>query len=166
MNWFDGFVLIILFRTGYVGFRRGLSMELFRFLGLVVSGFAALYYYKSFGNIISLNTGVSGAIAEAVAFLVILICGILISRLIGSATRKIMQLAFAANIDAAGGLVCGLLKGIIIASFTVVLLQQVPSDYINDSIELRSFSGRYLSEISTQVYNLINRMQPEQFQGI
>jgi len=163
MNWFDGLVLIILFRTSYVGFRRGLSMELFRFLGLVVSGFAAFYYFKPFGNIITLNTGVSQAVAEAIAFLVVLICGILIFRLLGTASRKIMQLAFAANIDAAGGLICGVLKGVIIASFAVVLMQQVPSEYISDSIELRSFTGPYLSKIATGVYELINRMRPDEF---
>jgi len=138
-------------------------MELFRFLGLAVSGFAAFYYFKPFGSIISLNTGVSEAVAEAVAFLVVLICGILIFRLIGAASRKIMQLAFAANIDAAGGLVCGLLKGVIIASFVVVLLQQVPSEYIHNSIELKSFSGPHLSRVASGVYQLINRMRPDEF---
>ncbi len=161
MNWFDLIALIVLIRSSYIGFRRGLSMELFRFLGLIVSGFASFYYYERLGDILTLNTSIPQPISNAVCFIVILLLGIALFKVLGSFTRKVMQLSFTANFDSIGGAVCGLLKGAIIASFIVVLLQQIPSEYISESIELKSFSGRYFVKFSSNLYSLINRIQPE-----
>jgi len=161
MNWFDVAALIILFRSSYVGFRHGLSMELFRFLGLIVSGFAAFYYYAQLADILTLNTSVPPALANTISFLGILVFGVMLFRMLGALTRKIMQLSFTANFDSVGGIICGFFKGIVITSFIVVLLQQVPSQYMRDSIESTSFSGQYFVKISSAIYSLVRRLHPE-----
>ena len=56
MNWFDIFVVILLLRTGYIGLKNGLAVEIYKTAGLGFSGLVSFYFYKGVVSFINQYT--------------------------------------------------------------------------------------------------------------
>lgn len=160
MNWFDIFVVILLLRTCYIGFKNGLSCEVFKAAGLVLSGLAAFYFYKKL--VLLINQYAVTLMPEdrlnAAAFLAILLSAILIFKLIFIFVQKIMQLSFAKNFSTTTGMIFGLARGIIIICLTFAILNWSTVDYIRESIQQKSFSGQYIVKINSQLKTILTKV--------
>lgn len=158
MNWFDIFVVILLLRTSYVGFKNGLSAEIYKAAGLVLSGLAAFYFYQkaalSIGHYaLTLFTDEQ---LNIIAFLIILFTAMLVFKFIFMFVQKIVQLNFAKGFNTAAGMVSGLGRGILIACIAFVILQWSAMDYIKQSVQDKSFSGIYIIKINSQIKPVVS----------
>ena len=138
---------------GYIGFRLGLSGELVKLAGFVGGFFVSFRYYQGVGDFIAQRTFLSVEWAAALAMAALM-------GLVGFATlfclrflEKIVQISFQAKFDKVGGLLVGLFRAILAASVILVIFRQLPSDYLNASIEERSLSGRFISRVAPAVYD-------------
>lgn len=162
MNWFDIFVIILLLRTGYIGFKNGLSVEIYKAAGLVISGLAAFYFYKkpiSLINEYTINI-ISESQFEAISFVVILMAGMLICKFIFMFFQKIIQLNFAKNFNTAIGMFFGLSRGVLVVCLVFMLLNLSAVDYIKKSIQERSFSGQHIVKVNSVVKPALGRILP------
>lgn len=160
MKWFDIFAAILLLRTGYIGFKNGLSCEVFKAANLVLSGLAAFYFYKKLVLLINQYTVTvmpEGRL-NAIAFLAILLGAVLIFKLIFIFVQKIMQLGFAKNFNTAAGMIFGVARGIIIICLTFIVLNWSTADYIRESIQQKSFSGQYIVKINSQLKTILTKV--------
>jgi len=162
MNWFDIIAIIILIRTGYIGLKNGLSIEVYKFAAFCISGFAALYSYKRLTGILNqyYNIIINTAQLNAVIFLIILLAGILIFRFIFIFVREAIKLSFAKNFDVSSGIVLGLIRGILIVCIIFTILTWVSNDHIRESIQKRSFSGPYIVNLAHQFNSALVKLLP------
>lgn len=49
-NWVDVLVIILLIRAGFVGWTKGLTLEFFKFIGIVVTMFVSLRFYDNLSS--------------------------------------------------------------------------------------------------------------------
>ena len=162
MNWFDIFAVILLLRTGYIGFKNGLSVEVYKAAGLGISGLAAFYFYKSLVALINeyTITAISESQFEAISFIVILLLGMLICKFVFMFIQKIIQLNFAKNFNTAFGMFFGLTRGALVVCLVFMLLNLSAVDYIKKSIQERSFSGRYIVKVNSVMKIILVRIIP------
>ena len=164
MNWFDIFSIILLLRTGYIGFKNGLSAEVYKAAGMGLSGLAAFYFYKKLVLSINQYTVVSMADAqmEAISFALILLLGLLICKFVFMFIQKIMQLSFAKNFNTTAGMIFGLSRGAIVVCLVFMILNWSAVDYIKKSIQEKSFSGQYIAKVNSVAKNVLVRILPEE----
>lgn len=138
---------------GYIGFRLGLSAEMVK-VGGVVGGFLISFrYYQGVGDFIAQRTflGIEWAAALAMAaFMAIIYLGSLVCLRF---LEKFIQISFQARIHQIGGLSAGLFRAILVTSVALVIFRQLPSDYLNASIEEHSLSGRFISRVAPAIYD-------------
>ena len=162
MNWFDIFAVILLLRTGYIGFKNGLSLEIYKAAGLIISGLAAFYFYKKLVLFITQSTIllISDSILNASSFLTILFICMLLLKFVFMFTHKVTQLSFAKNFNTTAGMLSGLARGSMIVCLVFAVLSWSAVDYIKKSIQEKSFSGPYIVRINSVAKNIVERMLP------
>lgn len=158
MNWFDIFVVILLLRTSYIGFKNGLSAEVYKAAGLVLSGLAAFSFYKKLVWTINQYTVtlIPDNQLDSISFVVILLAGMLIFKFVFVFIQKVIELSFAKNFNTTTGLIFGLLRGALIVCFVFVILNWSAVDYIKESIREKSFSGPYIVRINSQIKPIVS----------
>ena len=138
---------------GYVGYKLGLASELVKLIALVGAFFVGFQFYQALGEWVSRRTFLRAEWAEAMAMILLLAVVYLMLviglRLLG----RFIQVNFAARLNTLGGLAVGLIRAGLIASVVLVILRQLPSPYLNASIEERSLSGRTISRMAPAVYD-------------
>ena len=135
MNWFDIFVVILLLRTGYIGLKNGLAVEIYKTAGLGFSGLVSFYFYKgvvSFINQYTITT-LSDNQFYIISFIVLLLTGLLACKFIFMFLQKVVRLSFAKNFDTAAGMFLGLARGAAAACLVFMLLNWSAVDYIKRS---------------------------------
>ncbi len=162
MNWFDIFIVIVLLRTSYIGFKNGLSTEIYKTGSLVFSGSAAFYFYKKLISFISQYTviGISDNILNIISFLIILIICLLLFKFIFVLIQKITQVSFAKKFNTMIGMVFGLFRGIFISCIIFIILNWSSVDYIKDSIREKSFSGKYIVIVNSHFKDIFVKFFP------
>ena len=161
MNWFDIFVAILLLRTGYIGFKNGLSAEIYKAASLVFSGLAAFYFYKKLVLIINqyMITLIPEGQLRAISFISIFILAMLILKLLFILVQKIMQLSFAKPFDTTLGMASGLCRGVLIICLLFTILSWASIDYMKNSITQKSFSGQYVVTVNDQIKNILLKLK-------
>ncbi len=141
---------------GYIGLRLGLSSELVKLTGVIGGFFVSYRYYQGFGDFLVQKTflRIEWAAALAMVFLVMAVYLALAKGL--RLLEKLVQVTFQAKLNKAGGLAAGLVRALLISSLILVVCRQLPSPYLNDSIEERSLSGRLVSRMAPAVYDAVS----------
>ena len=162
MNWFDIFVVILLLRTGYMGLKNGLSLEIYKAVGLVSSGLAAFYFHQKLALLINqyIITFLSDTQLYVISFLLVLLSGMLVFKLIFMVVQKLIQLNFAKSFDAVSGMILGLGRGVLIACLVFVILQLSGIDHLGQSMREKSFSGPYIVKINNQIDSILVKLLP------
>lgn len=160
-NWVDILVVILLFRTSYIGARTGLSEEIFRIIGILLGLFFSMKYYSALGTLLNTNVSLPQELVDGLTFFILILLCILTMKLVSLGLTKIVKLAFAETIDKWGGFVVGLFRGAMILSLLFMLFGIANVDYLVKSVEERSLSGPYIKQMAPNVYQVISRTSPE-----
>lgn len=161
INWIDILVVILLFRTSYIGARTGLSEEIFRIIGILLGLFFSMKYYSALGTLLNTNVSLPQDLVDSLTFFILILLSILTMKLVSLGLTKIVKLAFADNIDKWGGFIVGLFRGAVILSLLFMLFRIANVNYLVKSVEERSLSGPYIKQMAPNVYQVISRTYPE-----
>ena len=161
INWVDILVVILLFRTSYIGARTGLSEEIFRVIGILLGLFFSMKYYSALGTLLNTNVSLPQELVDGITFLILILLSVLIMKLVSLGLTKIVKFAFTETIDKWVGFIVGLFRGIMILSLLFTLFGIVNVDYLVKSVEERSLSGPYIKQMAPNVYQVIARTSQE-----
>lgn len=161
INWVDILVVILLFRTSYIGARTGLSEEIFRIIGILLGLFLSMKYSSALGTLLNTNISLPQALVDSLTFFILILLSVLSLKLVSLGLTKIVKLAFAEAIDKWGGFVVGLFRGIMILSLLFTLFGITQVDYLVKSVEERSLSGLYIKQMASNVYQVFSRNSPQ-----
>lgn len=154
-NWIDVLVIILLFRTTYVGAKTGLNNELFKIIGVILGLYLGFRFYVSLGSWVSSRIPLPEEIANSFSFLILILIAVLILKLVGAGLAKIVKLTFADRINQWGGFVVGFVRGGIILSLIFTFFTILNFQYVVKSVEERSLSGQFFLKVAPLAYELV-----------
>jgi len=143
---------------GYVGFQIGLLSELVKLTALTVGFFVSFRNAQAWGSAVASRTFLSED--WAVAFtLVLSVVGIywLATRALRFLDR-FAQVNVLEKLDQVGGLGLGCIRGVLTASVLLVVLQQLPSAYLKESINQHSLSGSSVVRTAPAVCDFLSAL--------
>lgn len=143
MNYLDILLLIPILFGAWRGFKKGIIIELFTLLALLVGIYAAIHFSDYMVNILKDNFDFDGEYTPVVAFvLTFLIVGAMVFFL-GKALEKVIKIVQLSALNKFAGVVFGVTKMLFVSSIIVVVLESV--DQKNDFIskELKDNSILY-----------------------
>ena len=164
MNWFDIIVITLLLRTSYIGFKNGLSTEIYKALNLIISGLTASYFYKKLAGLANQYIA-TAVIAEnylkTISFLAIFLICLGILKLFFAFVKRTVQLSFMKGLDATAGTIFGIIRGVLISCLLFVILNWITADYMwESSMQRKSLSGSYIIRVNDQIKNIVLKILP------
>jgi uncharacterized membrane protein required for colicin V production len=157
-NAVDFGVLAILLLGTIIGFRRGLSGEIARFIGTIAAFCLGMYFYRPFGEWFVTHTRLEEEPANVMAFVLIVSVVLLITLVVRLILRSIMKISFEGNIEKVGGCIAGFIRALLLALVILVTMNMWPNDYLNRIFGKESIAGsvvvKYIPVIKKQVEKL------------
>lgn len=156
-NWLDIFVVILLFRTGYIAIKNGLPKEVFKFLGTVASIYLSLHYYGILSDFIRnsfFTKKVSLEFLDFLSFVVLAILGHLVFVLLRSVFYRFIKMEAVPNLTRSGGLVLGILRGFLLIGLIIFMLAISSIGYLKNSVN-HSYFGKRFFKIAPNTYSWI-----------
>ena len=155
MNVLDLIIGIILILFAFAGLRKGLIIEAFYLASFIIGIYGAMYFSDIVADWMSGFVDGSGRQYLAViAFVVTFVIFVILIRLLG---RLISQLFHAINlgfIDKVGGFLFGLIKGALITSVIIVIMNVFHlTDFISKDLRSSSILYTYTESIARILYN-------------
>ena len=153
INWIDVLILILLIRTGYVGFARGLTNGILPLIGTFAALVASLHYYDIVGGAISTYLPVKEIYTQYISYLFIGIGILMIARIFSVRMGgKENTIGGASFLDSLSGCILGCMRGILLVSYIAVALGITPVKYIQVSLKEKSLVGKAFESAGHTVY--------------
>jgi uncharacterized membrane protein required for colicin V production len=154
-NFLDFIILILFVRICYIAALTGLSVEIFKFLGVLLSSYLALHFYSSVTDLIYRGFFPKKMPLEFVDFIVFIslfIAGYLISVGIRSVLFRFVQLNAIPKINKVTGLILGIGRAYLVVGLMAFTLVISSVTYFSNAVE-RSYLGSKAFVIMPQAYS-------------
>jgi uncharacterized membrane protein required for colicin V production len=162
INWLDIVVLILILRAVYIGTKLGLTAELFNFFGVMVSLVCAVIWYSRMADFLVINFKLPIWLSQFLCFIIIAQLVRLIFKYGLALLLKVLNVQFIPQLERIGGGVIGFGRGIILSGIIILAIGLIPNSYLRESIEEKSFSGRFLVKAVENTYTSLTFWLPEQ----
>lgn len=150
-------MVVIIIGTA-IGFKRGLSGEIARFLGTIIALSLGLFFYKPCGAWISGHTRLGEESAGTMAFILTVTVILVITLVVRLVLRSIMKISFEGGLEKTWGCVAGFIRSVILVLIVFIAMNLWPQEYLNRVFGGESFIGsiviRYLPAAARQVEKL------------
>jgi len=158
LNWVDLIAIVIVARTIYIGVRRGLLIEIFKFLGFGAGLYLAVTQYKGWGAVLSERMTWSPDWAGKIAFLAIFILCYGAIVFLRMALEKIATIQINGAWNRIGGALLGFGRGCLWVIVLEVVAVSLTSRYVAQSVRDKSFFGPSLLVGGKLTYQGLNRI--------
>lgn len=153
-NFLDFIILILLLRICYIAAKMGLSVEIFKFLGVIFSTYIALHYYTTLSDLIQrrfLPKAMPLEFMDFIIFLSLITVGYLCFAGLRSILFRFIQLNAVPKLNQFGGLILGVGRGFLVVGLLSFTLAISSVTYLSSSVK-HSYLGSKAFAISPQVY--------------
>jgi len=157
-NWVDVFVIISLVRIGYVSFKTGFTVELFKLLGIVLATYVSLHYYTWLSDVIFYKGASSEKMplefSDFISFALLAIAGYVVFILLRSVFYRFIKMEAAPNLQKWGGLVLGMARAFLFVGLITFMFVTSSVEYFKNSVK-DSYSGSSVFKIAPATYSWI-----------
>ena len=153
-NFLDFIILIVLFRICYIAAKTGLSIEIFKFLGVLSSIYIALHYYTILSDLIQkkfLPKDMPIEFMDFLTFFLIVIVVYLCFVVLRGLLSRFIQLNAIPKINQIAGLILGFGRGFLIIGLICFALAISSITYLSSSVK-SSYLGSKAIVILPQTY--------------
>tara|TARA_S200000501_G_scaffold245313_1_gene229761 strand:- start:4708 stop:5199 length:492 start_codon:yes stop_codon:yes gene_type:complete len=158
MNSFDIIVLLLL-TWGFInGFRKGLVIEVSRFLALILGLWVAFIFSREASLFLSNHIDISPQILNGISFILLFVLIVIAISILAKAMTKILKLAALGILNRMLGGVFGVLKWCFILSALVLIYEQINGviDLTPPTFKENSRFYLYLLEFSKFSYKWVS----------
>ncbi|MDF1819598.1 MAG: CvpA family protein [Immundisolibacteraceae bacterium] len=127
MSIFDVGILVVLLISAGVGWLRGALRELFSLVSWVVAGWLA-YSFRGVAGALLQNWISDPVLQQVIGGVVLFVATVLLLSLVGTFTALLVEKAGMRGADRSLGLVFGIVRGVVLAAGTVLLLRAAGFD--------------------------------------
>lgn len=154
INWIDVLVVILILRISYVGFRNGLSHEIFPFSSAIIISIIGLNYYHKIGSYISSNlVKMPIALSDFLSFLILILATGFILKLVRVVLDNIIKVEWHPLVERLGGALLAMLRAVVVTSLVLITIALMPFSYLQWSIRDRSLIGMYALRAAPEIYD-------------
>jgi uncharacterized membrane protein required for colicin V production len=153
-NFLDFIILLVFFRICYMAAKMGLSVEIFKFLGVLFSIYIALHYYTTFSNLMQkrfLPEQMPLEFMDFITFFLLIVLGYLCFIGLRSILSRFIQLNAIPKVNQLLGLILGIGRGFLIVGLISFSLVISSVTYLSGSVE-HSYLGSKAFVILPQTY--------------
>jgi len=161
MNLIDIILFIPIVIGAWKGFRKGLIIELFTLLALLVGIYASIHFSDYMANVIHNNFNYEGKHTPIIAFVItFLLVGAMVFFL-GKVLEKIIQSVQLGIFNKLGGLVLGAIKMMFVSATFVIVIDAIDKrdNIIDTETKKSSLLYKPLKTVSTTVIPAIKESQ-------
>lgn len=159
-NSIDILCLIILGLFCIKGFFRGILIEIFTLVGLLVAYIVAVREMSTIENWITQWINIPPLVASTIAFLIIFLSIGFLFRWIAKMLRSMARWTIIGWADKGGGFLFGLFKGALITSLVLLLLSLIPFSNRFEKETERSALYKPLRSVAPAVFNFVIKTFP------
>ncbi|MFH1943906.1 MAG: CvpA family protein [bacterium] len=160
MNGIDITILVVVGFFGIKGLFRGLVIEIFTLVGLLVGYVVALREMGDLAGFLERVLHIPELIANALGFLLIFILITLLFRWIAGGLKRFLKWTFIGWLDRGSGLLFGLFKGTLITSLLLLLISLVPLPSSLKEEEDNSLLYQPVYSVAPAVFNFLKDVFP------
>ncbi len=156
-NWIDIFIVIIIFRTGYIALKKGIQIEAFKFLGTVLAVYLSLHYYIIAADFLRQNPiaqKLPKEFLDLVSFVSLAVIGYVIFLLLRNIFEQFMKGQAVTNFYKWAGLFCGLMRGYLLCGLIIFIFALSGVGYLLNSAK-HSYLGKQIFSVAPHTYDLI-----------
>lgn len=161
-NWVDIFVVILLIRGAYTGINKGLFVEVFKFLGLIVAIVVSLHNYKGLAEFVTSHILLPSSASQVLSFIALALGILILFKFLRGIGQHIINIEVISRLERNGGFIVGMIRSVLMASLVIFTLALIPLGNIRASINERSFLGPRLLRLPPAVYNFAIKFYPDQ----
>lgn len=155
-NWVDIFVIILLVRIGYVSFKTGFTIELFKLLGTICAIYLGMHYFTYISDaLFRKGAGLDKTpleFSDFLAFFVLALAGYAVFVLLRSVFYRFIKMEAAPNLQKWGGLGLGMFRAFLCAGLAIFMLVISSFSYLKNSVA-ESYSGKNFFNIAPSTYS-------------
>ncbi len=153
MNVLDIVIGIVLLLFAFAGLRKGLIIEAFYLASFVIGVYGAMFFSDAMSDWLSDLIDVAPEYLSLIAFILTFILFMVLIRYLGRLISNLVEAIFLGFIDKIGGFVFGAVKGALLVSILIMLLNVFNvSDAIDKSLRKNSKLYTFTEEIANFLY--------------
>ncbi|RJP59513.1 MAG: CvpA family protein [Candidatus Auribacter fodinae] len=152
-GWLDLLVILVLVFFGIRGYKRGLSGELLRVIGLIASFTLAYQFFGMVGEKLSAHSSIPEQLGFIIGYILVFALVFLFFVILRIIVQRMMTYSFVDALEKGGGVAAGLMKALFMLSIIYVLLGMLHIPPLTRYIVTKSFTGQYIIRISPYAYN-------------
>ncbi len=154
MNYLDVIIGLILLLFAYKGLKKGLIVEAFSLAAFIIGIYGAMYLSDITAKGLSKIIDAPQEIMTIIAFIITFIILAILVTLIGKLISKIVEALFLGFIDKIGGFVFGMVKGALLVSILILVLNFFGlTDIVDNKTKKNSFLYRSTESIAYYLYD-------------
>lgn len=153
MNVLDLIIGIVLVLFALAGLRKGLIIEAFYLLSFVAGAYGAMHFSDAVADWMSDFINIAEEYLVIVSFIVTFIIFMILMRFLGRILSRLLEAVCLGFIDKIGGLVFGVLKGLLLVSIVVMIMNVFgATNLINEEIRASSRLFTFTESIADVLY--------------
>lgn len=152
MNYLDIILILPLLYGAWKGYKKGLIIELFTLLAMLVGLYAAINFSDYMVEILKENLNITGQYLPVVAFVcTFLIIGAMVYFL-GKVLEKVIKVVQLSALNKFGGICFGVSKMLVVSGVIVIVLESIDqrNDFISGDLKSSSLLYKPLKEITVK----------------
>lgn len=161
-NWVDILLILLLLRSAWIGTRIGLTAELFKLTGTVISIVIGLHYYNQIANTLINYINIPVWFLHFIIFAIIILLIRAVFKYGVVLFLRVLNIQFILQLERIGGALVGLGRGFLIGGLLLIALLFFPVEYLYHSIYEKSFLAPYLIRSTKRTYVSIIGLIPSQ----
>jgi len=161
LTWVDYLAVIAVLRGAYVGYKAGLFPEILRIVAYLVTVIVTLRFHEALAQLLTLNTFLNAATANAVAFGALLLVTFVLCKLAQMLVLKLLKMGDGGVINKLLGLLLGACRWLIILSLAFMLIEFSPLTTLKTDIRERSVSGPRIASVAPTIFQFLSSLSPQ-----
>jgi len=150
-------VLLVILGFGVMGYRVGIVRRLVECAGLIASILLAMKFAALVNPHIVDATGLAQRPALIASWVLLLLVGLLLTRLLAAVVRKVVRATILGWLDRWGGAVLGLVMGTLLASSILIAVSHVPGGQAIQATFDEDAVGRFVFDAAPRLYQQAQR---------
>lgn len=160
MNTIDITILVIIGFFAVKGLFKGVFLETFTLMGLLLGYVLALRWMDVPASCIQRILAIPSLLASTLGFILILMGVVVVFRILGGMIRKLAHWSLLGWIDRAGGFIIGVFKGTLVTSLLILLISLIPMSEELAAEEKNSLLFSPVKTVAPAVFNVVKRVVP------
>ena len=161
MNYIDIFLAIPIIWFAYQGFKRGLIIELASLAALILGIYAALYFNEYASNFLVNSLEMSPKYVPVISFIVTFIVIVFLVYTVGRILEKVIDMVALGFLNKLIGGVFGLLKGVVMISIVIMVVNYFNEDLISSKKKKDSMLYAPIEGIAPLLWDNIQELELE-----